>query len=139
MLALAIPIVVTLILTLFIWPALGAAAWVWTSPSSAHRPRSRTLRRHWTALNPGPFEVTARPDANAARQAVPDRDVVDALVPGEPVTALTASTGRRYVAQLVQGLPGPYRRRRRPWSKTCLPSRPATRAAWSFPAAACSR
>lgn len=53
---------------------------------------------------PGAFDVTAYPDADAARQAVLDRDVVGALVPGEPVTALTASAGSPYVAQLVQGV-----------------------------------
>ena len=102
-LAAAIPIVVALILTLFVWPALRAAPEgldlaVVGSPSAVEDVGVSLDR-----ARPGAFDVTAYPDTDAARQAVLDRDVVGALVPGEPVTALTASAGSPYVAQLVQG------------------------------------
>ena len=103
-LAVVIPIVVALILTLFVWPALRAAPQgldlaVVGSPATVDDVAVSLDR-----TRPGEFDVTAYPNADAARQAVLDRDVVGALVPGEPVTALTASAGSPYVAQLVQGV-----------------------------------
>lgn len=103
-LAVVIPIVVALILTLFVWPALRAAPRgldlaVVGSPTTVEDVAASLDRDR-----PGAFDVTAYSDAGAARQAVLDRDVVGALVPGEPVTALTASAGSPYVAQLVQGV-----------------------------------
>lgn len=102
-LAVVIPIVVALVLTLFVWPALRAAPRgldlaVVGSPATVDDVAVSLDR-----ARPGAFDVTAYPDADAARQAVLDRDVVGALVPGEPVTALTASAGSPFVDQLVQG------------------------------------
>lgn len=102
-LALLIPVVVTLILTLFIWPALNAAPrgldLAVVGSSATVEDVAATLERS----DPGAFDVTAYSDADAARQAVLDRDVVGAIVPGEAVTVLTASAGSLSVAQLVQG------------------------------------
>lgn len=100
-LALVIPVLVAVVLTLFIWPALRAAPRgldlaVVGSPATVEEVTASLDR-----ARPGAFDVTASPDAEAARQAVLDRAVVGALVPGEPVTALTASAGSPYVAQLV--------------------------------------
>lgn len=103
-LALLIPVVVTLILALFIWPALNAAP---RGLDLAVVGSSATVEDAVASLErsqPGAFDVTAYSDADAARQAVLDRVVVGALVPGEPVTVLTASAGSPYVAQLVQGV-----------------------------------
>lgn len=101
-LAAVIPIFVALILTLFVWPALRAAPKglelaVVGSPATA-ADVAATLDR----AQPGAFYVTAYPTVDAARQALRDRDAVGALVPGEPVTAMTASAGSPYVAHLVQ-------------------------------------
>ena len=101
-LAVVIPVVVALVLVLFIWPGLRAAPeglelGVVGTPATAADVASSLDR-----ARPGAFDVTAFPDADAARQAVRDRAIVGALVPGEPVTAVTATAGSPFVAQLVQ-------------------------------------
>lgn len=101
-LAVLIPIVVALILTLFIWPALKAAPRGLDLAVVGSTATVEDVAASLERSQPGAFEVTAYPDADAARQAVLDRDVVGALVPGESITVLTAGAESPYVAQLVQ-------------------------------------
>lgn len=102
-LALLVPLVAAAILTLFVWPALRSAPRGLDIAVVGSAAAAQQVAAALDGAQPGAFDVTAVRDADAARRAVRHRDVVAALVPGDPVTVVTAGAGSLAVAQLAQG------------------------------------
>ncbi|MEW1775978.1 ABC transporter permease [Streptomyces sp. NPDC086777] len=98
----ALPIVITLAVMAFAWPAGRIAprdvpvGIVGTGPAGQHAVEALTRQQ------PGAFDFRLYPDQQAARSAIRDREVYGALaVSGGSVTVLKASAASPSVAQLL--------------------------------------
>lgn len=110
-LVVALSAVLAVVVLAFAWPASRSA--VHDLPIAVAGPPAAVAQvtRQLEQVRPGAFDVTAVADADAARQAVLDRDVYGAIVVGpDGASVLTASAAGPAVAQglteLAHGLAG---------------------------------
>lgn len=106
--AFGLAIVVGILVTAFVWPTSQLAPRDVPIAVAGPPDAVAQVEEELSAAAPDAFDIEPVSDAEAARQAIGDRDVYGAVVldPSGPPQLLTASSASPIVAQLLEGVAG---------------------------------